>query len=239
MWRKLERVAVRVDAARPADRERLELARVLAVQRRHELGRLEDDVDADRLLHRLDHLAEPRGDRVGAEHQVHGRPATLRDALERGLGGGDVAPSACTGSPSSPRTTGSPGATGKQSGLVVPPKTTLLITFRSSASSNAARRSADFAIAVPVFAYGLPEPVRVADVDRDPLVADRRRLEQAQRQSLAIDWRSVDGDALLDVIDVVRPQVLRRALRVGDDLPDDRVEVHVLLVVVVRRLRRA
>ena len=54
---------------------------------------------------------------------------------------------------------GVPGATGKQSGLTVPPKTTLLITLRSSASSNAARRSADFAIAVPVFAYGsFPRP---------------------------------------------------------------------------------
>ena len=54
---------------------------------------------------------------------------------------------------------GVPGATGKQSGFVVLLNTTLLITLRSSASSNAARRSADFAIAVPVFAYGsFPSP---------------------------------------------------------------------------------
>ena len=54
---------------------------------------------------------------------------------------------------------GVPGATGKQSGLTVPPKTTLLITLRSSASSNASRRSADFAIAVPVLTYGsFPRP---------------------------------------------------------------------------------
>ncbi len=47
---------------------------------------------------------------------------------------------------------GVPGETGKQSGFTVPPKTTLLITFRSSASSNAWRRSDDLAIGVPVFA---------------------------------------------------------------------------------------
>src|SRR5262249_43555400 len=52
------------------------------------------------------------------------------------------------------------GATGKQSGMPVPPNTPRLMPLRSSASSNACRRSADLAIAVPVFVYGsLPSPL--------------------------------------------------------------------------------
>ena len=43
------------------------------------------------------------------------------------------------------------GGNGKQPGCCVPPKTTLLISLRSSASSNACLRSADFANVVPMF----------------------------------------------------------------------------------------
>ncbi len=57
---------------------------------------------------------------------------------------------------------GVPGAIGKQSGLTVPPKTTVSITLRSRASSNASRRSADFEIGVPVLVYGsFPRPLEL------------------------------------------------------------------------------
>src|ERR1051325_2107236 len=61
-------VAVRVDAARPADRELREVAGLSAVERRRELGRVEDLVEADRFLLALDQRAEARGDRIRAEH---------------------------------------------------------------------------------------------------------------------------------------------------------------------------
>src|SRR5215470_15647272 len=53
----LEDVGVRIDTAAPADQEGLVLARVIVVERRGKLGRLEADVEASLLCHALDDLA--------------------------------------------------------------------------------------------------------------------------------------------------------------------------------------
>src|SRR3954449_11102734 len=89
---------------------------------------------------------------------------------------------------------GVPGATGKQSGFVVLLNTTLLITLRSSASSNAARRSADFAIAVPVFAYGsFPRPFELPMLTVIPWYPIETAFTSLRALFFWIDARSVDA----------------------------------------------
>ena len=81
----------------------------------------------------------------------------------------------------------------------------------------------------------LAEPLRVADVHRDALVADRGRLEQPQRLVVGNRLEVGRGEALGHV-DVVRAKVRSPCRRIGDDLPHDRVEVDLRLAVVERRL---
>ena len=81
-----------------------------------------------------------------------------------------------------------------------------------------------------------PEPELVPDVDRDRVVADARRRHDPQARRLP-DLRDVRRLDAVRRIDPAGEQVLRLRIRVVEDLEDDRLEVDVLLVVVVRRLR--
>ena len=201
-----------------------------------ELGRLEDDVDADRLLHGLDHLAEPCGNRVGAEHQVHGDAGRRPGTLERGLRSSDIGRQLAR----DPLRRGVERRAGRNREAVGVGRAAEddlvdhLPVERQLERGPQVGRLRDRGAGVRIRQF--PEPVRVADVDGDPLIADRRRLEQAQRGVAGDRLEIGRGDALADV-DVVRPEVRGTRSGVGDDLPDDRVEVDVLLAVVVRRFR--
>src|SRR6478752_847287 len=67
----VEDVAVGVDAARPADLERVEVALVAAVEGRRELARLDLDREARLARHRLDDLPEALVLRARLEEQLH------------------------------------------------------------------------------------------------------------------------------------------------------------------------
>src|SRR5437867_7831525 len=85
------------------------------------------------------------------------------------------------------------GAHGKQSGCVVPPNTTLLMILRSSASSNAWRRSDDLASAVLTVEYVLPRPFAFPRLSVMPWYPIDVALIMLSDLSPAIPRSSVDG----------------------------------------------
>ncbi len=195
------------------------------------------DVDPDRLLHRLDHLPEPCGDRVGGDRQRHlgvRDPRRLDELLRRRHVGVEVALQAFRG-----RVPGADRrdrvAVGKVQSAehdAVDRRPVERQVERRTQILRLRQRRADVRVR-------LEQAVLVPDVDRDPLVPDRRGLDHGDRALRLLERRDVGRlHAVLD-LDVARPQVLGAGARIGQDLEHDRGQVHVGLAVVEVRLRRA
>ena len=191
-------VAVRVDAPRPADCEGREVAGVRPVQRGRELRRLEDHVEADRLLLALDERSEPRGDRIGADRQVDVDRCVRAGLLERRLRRGDVRREVAL----DPLRRGEVRARRREreaARLLRAAEDDLVDELavereleRLPQVGRLRERRADVLV-------GLVEPVLVPDVDRDALVADRDRLRDAQARVVRDPLQLRRRDAVLDV----------------------------------------
>src|SRR3954468_15572832 len=169
-------VAVGVDAPRPPDLERVEVAGVGLVERGRELGRLQLHREAGVLGHRLDDLAEPERDGVGVEHEADRNrrlDAALGDEL---LGLREVAGRALDRLVEERADRRDRPAARRVRALEDD------LVDRVAVEREAERlpqrlllgeRRADRL-------HRLAEPVLVADVDRQALVAERRDVEQRQ-----------------------------------------------------------
>src|SRR5919202_5492782 len=224
-------VAVGVDAARPSDLEDVEVAGVGLVERGRELGRLELHREAGVLGHRLDHLAEPERHGVGVQHELD-RDRRLDAALgDELLGLCDIAGRALerlVEERAHWRDRPAPRRVVTREDDLVDRVAVERQGQRLAQLRVLGERRADVL-------HGLAEPVLVADVDRQALVAERRDVEQRQVR-VAADRLGRDRVEALGDVDVARAQVRGARRRLVDDLEDEPTELDLRGVVVVRRL---
>src|SRR3954452_1016538 len=224
-------VAVGVDAPRPPDLERVEVAGVRLVERGRELGRLQLHREAGVLGHRLDDLAEPQRDGVGVEHEAD-RDRRLHTALgDELLRLRDVAGRALDGLVE----VRADGGDRPASRGVRPLEDDLV-------DRVAVQREAERLPQLRVFGewradvlHRLAQPVLVADVDGQPLVAQRRDVEHREVR-VGLDGLGRARVEALGAVDVAGAQFRRARGGLVDDLVDEPVELDLRGVVVVRRL---
>src|SRR6266545_4834292 len=224
-------VAVRVDPAGPPDLERFVRPRVGLRQRRHEVDRVDHDVNPDCFLLRLDELSLAEGDRARRHHEMHGR---IRDSRPRDelLRVGRIVRRALHGCVVPRARRGDRRAAGQ----VRPVEHDLVQGFAvdrllERLAQGRARRD----LRADVRVRQLAEAVLVPEVDRDPLVAEARRLEDLQA-GRALDARELRGRDSIERLEVAGLERGGCGRGVVLDLEDDLVEMDVLLGVVVRRL---
>src|SRR3954447_19624169 len=198
----LLRVAVGVDAPGPSDLEDVEVTGVALVERGRELGRLQLHLEAGVLRHRLDDLAHAQRERVGVEHDLHrdrgGDPA-LRNEL---LGTVDV-----------PRRALEALVVVRADGGDRPASRGVGALEGNLVDRVAVEREAERLAQLLVLRerrvelhHRLAEPVLVADVDRQPLVAQRGAVQQLQVR-VAADGPGVGRVQALGDVDDARAQV--------------------------------